>query len=123
VETITLKVNDSVFDKFQWLLSHFSKNEIDVVNAIDCSKLSLQDFDYISIEKMNELKQISSNYKNGERRFRGIYALMDYKSKLAILKNNPYPNSLLDIKKLSNSSFYRLRINNFRFIYEIGDIY
>lgn len=42
-------------------------------------------------------------------------------SKLKILKNNPYPNSLLDIKKLANSSFYRLRINNYRFIYEIID--
>jgi len=42
-------------------------------------------------------------------------------SKLKILKQNPYPNSLLDIKKLSNSSFYRLRINNYRFIYEIID--
>ncbi len=42
-------------------------------------------------------------------------------SKLKILKNNPFPNSLLDIKKLSNSPFYRLRINNYRFIYEIID--
>ncbi|RBQ31096.1 hypothetical protein CRU92_09310 [Arcobacter sp. FW59] len=42
-------------------------------------------------------------------------------SKFKILKNNPYPNSLLDIKKLANSSFYRLRINNYRFIYEILD--
>ena len=42
-------------------------------------------------------------------------------SKLKILKNNPYPNSFLDIKKLSNSDFYRLRINNYRFIYEIID--
>lgn len=42
-------------------------------------------------------------------------------SKLKILKNNPYPNSLLDIKKLSNSPFYRLRINNYRFIYEVID--
>ncbi len=41
--------------------------------------------------------------------------------KLKILKNNPYPNSLLDIKKLSNSTFYRLRINDYRFIYEIID--
>ncbi|MCV6607413.1 MAG: type II toxin-antitoxin system mRNA interferase toxin, RelE/StbE family [Campylobacterales bacterium] len=50
-------------------------------------------------------------------------------SKLKILKNNPYPNSLLDIKKLANSSFYRLRVNDYRFIYEVidgdsrGDIY
>ena len=42
-------------------------------------------------------------------------------SKLKILKNNPYPNSLLDIKKLSNSNYYRLRVNNYRFIYEIID--
>ena len=42
-------------------------------------------------------------------------------SKLKILKNNPYPNTLLDIKKLSNSSYYRLRVNNFRFIYEVVD--
>ena len=41
--------------------------------------------------------------------------------KLKILKNNPYPNSLSDIKKLSNSTFYRLRINDYRFIYEIID--
>jgi len=42
-------------------------------------------------------------------------------SNLSMLKNNPYPNSLLDIKKLSNTDFYRLRVNNYRFIYEIID--
>ena len=42
-------------------------------------------------------------------------------SKLKTLKDNPYPNSQLDIKKLSNSNLYRLRINNYRFIYEIID--
>ena len=41
--------------------------------------------------------------------------------KLKILKNNPYPNSLLDVKKLANTSFYRLRVNDYRFIYEIID--
>jgi mRNA interferase RelE/StbE len=39
--------------------------------------------------------------------------------KLKVLKLNPYPNDFLDIKKLSNSEYYRLRINNYRFIYEI----
>ncbi|CAA6810925.1 MAG: Unknown protein [uncultured Campylobacterales bacterium] len=39
--------------------------------------------------------------------------------KLKLLQDNPYPKSNLDIKKLSNSPFYRLRINNYRFIYEI----
>ena len=67
METITLKVNDSVFDKFQWLISHFSKNEIEVVNEIDVSKLSIKDFDYISDEKMNKLKQASEDYKNGNK--------------------------------------------------------
>lgn len=39
--------------------------------------------------------------------------------KLKILKLNPYPNDFLDIKKLSNSEYYRLRSNYYRFIYEI----
>ncbi len=41
-------------------------------------------------------------------------------AKLKLLQSNPYPtNNRLDIKKLQNSDFYRLRINAFRFIYEI----
>ncbi|MDK9694093.1 MAG: type II toxin-antitoxin system mRNA interferase toxin, RelE/StbE family [Sulfurimonas sp.] len=39
--------------------------------------------------------------------------------KLKLLKLNPYPNNFLDIKKLSNSEYYRLRISHYRFIYEI----
>lgn len=41
------------------------------------------------------------------------------KEKLKLLKLNPYPNNFLDIKKLSNSEYYRLRISHYRFIYEI----
>ncbi len=41
------------------------------------------------------------------------------KEKLKLLKLNPYPNDFLDIKKLSNSEYYRLRISHYRFIYEI----
>ncbi len=41
-------------------------------------------------------------------------------AKLKLLQSNPYPtNNRLDIKKLQNSDFYRLRINAYRFIYEI----
>ena len=41
-------------------------------------------------------------------------------AKLKLLKENPYPtNKQLDIKKLQNSEFYRLRISDYRFIYEI----
>ena len=31
MQTITLKVEDSVTDKFLWLLNHFSKNEIEIL--------------------------------------------------------------------------------------------
>ena len=67
MQTVTLKVDDSIFDKFKWLISHFSKNEIDIVNEIDATKLSLKDFDYISDEEMLKLKQISSDYKNDKK--------------------------------------------------------
>lgn len=67
MQTITLQVNESVYDKFQWLISHFSKNEIAIVNEIDTTKLLSQDFDYISLEKMGELKEISQEYKKGNR--------------------------------------------------------
>ena len=67
MQTVTLKVDDSVFDKFKWLISHLSKNEIDIVNEIDATKLSLKDFDYISDEEMLKLKQISSDYKNDKK--------------------------------------------------------
>lgn len=67
METITLKINESVFDKFQWLLSHFSKNEIDIVNEIDTAKLSIKDFDYVSNETLSALKMASNDFKNGKR--------------------------------------------------------
>ena len=42
--------------------------------------------------------------------------------KLKLLKENPYPtNEKLDIKKLTSSNFYRLRVNDYRFVYEIID--
>jgi mRNA interferase RelE/StbE len=43
-------------------------------------------------------------------------------SKLKLLSQNPYPtNNALDVKKLSNLEYFRLRVNNYRFIYEIID--
>ena len=42
------------------------------------------------------------------------------KEKLQLLSLNPYPNSsIADTKKLVNHTSYRLRIRNFRIIYEI----
>ena len=65
MQTITLKISDDVFDKFKWLISHFSKNEIDIVSDIETSKLSPEKFDYISDKQMLELKKISNEYKKG----------------------------------------------------------
>lgn len=65
MQTITLKISDDIFDKFKWLISHFSKNEIDIVSDIETSKLSPKEFDYISDKQMLELKKVSNEYKKG----------------------------------------------------------
>lgn len=42
------------------------------------------------------------------------------KDKFELLQQNPYPsNSLTDTKKLTNHCGFRLRVRNFRFIYDI----
>lgn len=42
------------------------------------------------------------------------------KQKLELLKYNPYPNNEnLDLKKITNYSCFRLRIRNFRFVYDV----
>lgn len=33
MQTITLKIKDDVSEKFLWLLSHFSQNEIEIINT------------------------------------------------------------------------------------------
>ena len=67
METITLKVDDGIFEKFQWLMSHFSNDEVNIVNEIDVTKFPKNNFDFISYEKMEELNQISNDYKNGNK--------------------------------------------------------
>jgi hypothetical protein len=32
MQTITLKIEDSIDEKFLWLLNHFSKNEIEILD-------------------------------------------------------------------------------------------
>ena len=32
MQTITLKIEDNISDKFLWLLNHFSKNEIEILD-------------------------------------------------------------------------------------------
>jgi len=44
------------------------------------------------------------------------------KEKLTLLQTNPYPKSdTLDIKKMKNSHGFRLRIGNYRFLYDVID--
>lgn len=97
MQTITLNVNDTVYDKFQWFLSHFSKNELYIIeqkNTIDndIEQIShfdedfktilhgreerisnpenygtLNDFDSISSEELKYCTKLSNDYKNGNR--------------------------------------------------------
>ena len=32
MQTITLKIEDSISDKFLWLLNHFSQNEVEILD-------------------------------------------------------------------------------------------
>ncbi len=44
------------------------------------------------------------------------------KEKFTLLQTNPYPKSdTLDIKKMKNSHGFRLRIGNYRFLYDVID--
>jgi len=57
MKTIQLKINDKVYEKFIWLLSKFSKEEIEIVN---------EDEDFISIKNylQNELSEIEDGTAN-----------------------------------------------------------
>lgn len=35
MKTVTLKIDNSIYEKFFWLLSHFSKNEIQILEQSD----------------------------------------------------------------------------------------
>ena len=51
MQTVTLKIEDGVSDKFLWLLNHFSKNEIEILEKTTYQS----DDDYLrSIKGMEE---------------------------------------------------------------------
>ena len=51
MQTVTLKVEDNIYEKFTWLLNHFSRDEVEV---IDETKY-LSDDDYLrSIKGMEQ---------------------------------------------------------------------
>lgn len=75
MQTITLKIDESVADKFMWFLSHFKKDEIEVVDGeflktkaylrqqldlIDSGKAKM-----VSIEEFDEkMEKVLSEYEN-----------------------------------------------------------
>jgi len=51
MQTVTLKIEDGVSDKFLWLLSHFSQNEVEILDKTTYQS----DDDYLrSIKGMEE---------------------------------------------------------------------
>ena len=65
MQTITLQIENNIFNKFKWLLEHFSKNEIKIVNDIDLKKLSQDDFDFVREDELNDMKKSTQDYKSG----------------------------------------------------------
>ncbi len=69
MQTVTLKVEDDVYEKFTWLLNHFSKNEVEV---IDETKY-MNDDDYLrSIKGMEEsiiqaMNEPTENYVTADK--------------------------------------------------------
>lgn len=58
MQTVTLQVDDNTYDKFFWLLNHFSKNEVKI---LDQSKY-ISDDEYLrSIDGMVESIQEARN--------------------------------------------------------------
>lgn len=58
MQTVTLQVDDTTYDRFFWLLSHFSKDEVKV---LDQSKY-ISDDEYLrSIDGMAESIQAARN--------------------------------------------------------------
>jgi hypothetical protein len=63
VQTITLKIEDSINDKFLWLLNHFSKNELEI---LDKTTYQTDDEFLKSIKGMEEsiIKDSKDSMKN-----------------------------------------------------------
>ncbi|MDM8557596.1 hypothetical protein [Candidatus Parabeggiatoa sp. HSG14] len=58
MQTITLKIDDSINEKFFWLLSHFSKNEIKILEQSEY----ISDDDYL--RKIDGMVQSIKEAKN-----------------------------------------------------------
>jgi len=77
MQTIRIRVKDSIYDKVLWLLSKFSKDEIEIIqeNANydetkaylerELSEVKEDQVDFVSIDELDkELELILKNYEN-----------------------------------------------------------
>jgi hypothetical protein len=58
MKTITLKIDNSIYEKFFWLLAHFSKNEIQILEQSDY----ISDDEYL--RSINGMVQSIQNARN-----------------------------------------------------------
>ena len=61
MQTVTLKIEDSISDKFLWLLNHFNKNEVSILDKDEY----LSDDEYLrSINGMEESIRLLLKHKD-----------------------------------------------------------
>ena len=53
MQTVTLKIEDSISDKFLWLLNHFNKNEVSILDKDEYLR-SINGMEESIIEASNE---------------------------------------------------------------------
>jgi hypothetical protein len=59
MQTITIKLDDSISDKVLWLLKHFDKSELEILDA----SFSLKQSDLSAVKTFKELRAKSNNKK------------------------------------------------------------
>jgi len=64
MDTIVLKIDPKIKDKFLWLLSHFKKNEIEVELNIESVSKEDSDFKYFEEIKDEETVDFEEYLKN-----------------------------------------------------------
>lgn len=67
MRTIQLKINDKVYDKFIWLLSKFSKDEVEIVSD-NVHYTANREYLQKELDEINEGKAIFLSQSEFERR-------------------------------------------------------
>jgi len=70
MHTLQLKINDKVYDRFLWLLSKFSKEEVEIVNEdqdfVSTQSYLQKEFDEIQSGNANFISQIEFENRLGQ---------------------------------------------------------